>query len=71
MDITSFTLTYPKKLLVFASHQLIYYEYDEIKDSNICDEYPCIKVNSYNLGTIFKRIELFHYDSSLFSQNLG
>ena len=40
----SFCLTFPKKKIILASHRLQYFEYDEIVDANICDEYPCIKV---------------------------
>ena len=43
-DMNSFCITYPKKKIITASHRLQYFEYDEVKDTNICDEYPCIKV---------------------------
>ncbi len=43
-ELTSFTLSYPKKRVIAAARHLVFYEYDEPKDQFLTDEKICLKV---------------------------
>ena len=43
-ELNTFTVTYPKKVIVTGSKSLSFYEYDEPKDQLLTDEKMCLKV---------------------------